>query len=83
MNKVLVEIYVPAVQRTFDVFLPDRVPIHQMTDGIAKIISDLTEGRFVPLKDVVICDGKTGAVYDVNQDARELLLHNGSRLIMI
>lgn len=83
MNKVLVEIYVPAVQETFDVFIPDKVPFHQMLEGITQVVANLTEDKYLAAPDAVLCDGKTGAVYDINMNARELLLHNGSQLMLL
>lgn len=82
-NKILVEIYFPAVFRSFDVYIPDDVSFFRIVIMLKKASGKLTGGLFEPSDDNVICDMESGAILDINQTARELCLHNGSRLMFI
>lgn len=47
MNKILVEIYVPAIGEHFDVFVPVDVPIRDVTKVITDGVVEVTSGRYV------------------------------------
>lgn len=82
-SKILVEIYFPAAFRSFDVYIPDDVSFHRIVTMLKKVSERLTDGLFSPSDSSVICDMESGAILDINQTARELCLHNGSRLMFI
>ena len=75
-NKILIEVYFPAIYKSFDVYIPDDVMIQ-------KVSEKLTNGLFIPSEDNVLCAVDTGIILDINQTARELCLHNGSKLMFI
>lgn len=83
MNRVLVNIYFPAVCRAFDVYLPREAEISQITDMLKPICGELTDNMFIPAEDTVLCDRKTGNILDVNATPNELCLINGSELMFI
>ena len=83
MNRVLVNIYFPAVCRSFDVYLPRKTEISQITDMLKPICGELTDNMFIPTEDTVLCDRKTGNILDVNATPDELCLINGSELMFI
>lgn len=82
-NKILVEIYFPAIYRSFDVYIPDYVSFYRITSMIKKVSEKITSGLFVPSDENVLCAMDTGIILDINQTARELCLHNGSKLMFI
>lgn len=47
MNKVLVEICIPAIGDHFDVFAPVDVPIKDLTVVIASGVAEISNGRYV------------------------------------
>ena len=47
MNKVLVEIHIPATGDHFDVFVPVDVPIMNVTQVIVSGVVEITNGRYV------------------------------------
>lgn len=83
MNKVLVNIYFPAVCRSYDVYLPCKTEISQITDMLKAICGELTNNMFIPSDNSVLCDRSTGNILDVNCTPDELCLINGSELMFI
>lgn len=47
MNKVLVEIYVPAIYEHFDVFVPTDASIKELNGIIANGIAEITNGKYI------------------------------------
>jgi len=82
-NKILIEVYFPAIYKSFDVYIPDDVSFYRITSMIQKVSEKLTNGLFIPSEDNVLCAVDTGIILDINQTARELCLHNGSKLMFI
>ncbi|WP_027088424.1 hypothetical protein [Cohnella panacarvi] len=83
MDRILVEVYVPAVGRTFDAYIPAVSKLREVEALLAQVLSDLSDGSFVPSPDTSLCDRKSGLALDINQSAVELGLMNGTRLMLI
>lgn len=83
MDKILVEIYVPVVNRSFDTYLPVSLKLHEIEALLAGAFRELCDGQFVASPDTVLCDRLTGQALDINKSVLELGLMNGSRLMLI
>lgn len=83
MDKILVEVFLPAVDKSFDIYIPTEVRFHEVISMINKAAVSLCDCRFVPSEDTVLCDRITGVIFDINLTSRELCLHNGSKLMLI
>lgn len=83
MNKIIVEIYVPIMGKTYDVFVPKNKKISEINKLLSKSISDLTDGMFIMTDDNILCDRNTGKVLDINLSVCELGMKNGSKLMLI
>lgn len=83
MNKILVEVFFPSLGCSYDIYIPDRVRLYQVSDMIERAIARTTHGRYSVCGDAVLCDRDTGLIYDANKTAEEVMLHSGSRLMMI
>ena len=55
MEKVLVEIFVPVLDRSFDVFIPLQSPMYEVLELIKKAISEMSDGRFIANQNTTIC----------------------------
>ena len=82
-NKALVEINVPASGMKYDVFIPLDIKMSDVLQVVAMSLTALSDARYKAAGDAVLCDAETGAVYDVNREAAELGIKNGSRLLLI
>lgn len=82
MNKLLVEIYLPAIAHTYDVFIPYDAKIYELNPLIAGAAEKLSDGLFVS-NDAVLCDGESGAILNINLTVEDLKLQNGSKLMLV
>jgi len=83
VDKILVEVYVPVIGESFDVYIPVTSKLHEVETLLTAALSELTEGRFHPAPDTVLCDKLSGQPLDINSSAMELGLLNGARLMLI
>lgn len=83
MDKVLVEIFVPAENKRYDTYLPRASRISEITLLVSAAFSDLSKGKFIPGGDAVLCDAATGNILDINLSVAELGIKNGSKLMLI
>ncbi|MFD0671944.1 methyltransferase [Cohnella sp. GCM10027633] len=83
MDRILVEVYVPALGRTFDAYIPAASKLREVESLLAGALSELSDGAFVPAPDTSLCERKSGSALDINRSAVELGLMNGTRLMLI
>lgn len=83
MNKILIEIDIPAAGKNFDMFVPLHLKMSEFTSMICKEAVAMSDGLFVPNSDTAVCDATEGTILNVNMSIGELGLKNGSRLMII
>ncbi|MEK5234286.1 methyltransferase [Paenibacillus sp. FSL L8-0470] len=83
MDKIIIELYIPAISQTHDVIIPLDLRLHEIEGLMAAAIMELSGGVYIRSEDTVICDKQTATVLDINLSARELGLSNGSMLMLI
>lgn len=82
MNKYLVRVYVPLIEETYDVFIPNSKRIVDIIYYICSIINNLTDGVF-SVKSYKLINRDTGNVYDYNSIISETDIKNGTELIIM
>jgi hypothetical protein len=50
---------------------------------VTAALSELTDGKFKPDGNTILCDAQSGDVYDINMVVSELGIKNGSKLMLI
>lgn len=83
MNKVLVEVLLPASGEVYDVRIPLDSQLGEVAALVKKQLENLSKGRFVANDTTVLCDAKSGKILDINKFVAELEIKNGSRLMLI
>lgn len=83
MEKILIELFVPVLGSTFDIFIPKQAYMYEILELMKKAVTEMGEGRFMADEGTVICYRENGAVININLSVGELELHNGSRLMLI
>jgi len=83
MDKVLVEVYIPASEKAYDVFLPPQSKLHEVVYLLSGTMTELSEGYFKATADTILCDRKTGTILNINQTVEEVGLANGAKLMLI
>ena len=83
MDKVLVEVYVPVLDRSFDIFIPLRSPMFEVLELIKKAVKEMSDGRFIANENTAICHRENGTIMNINLSVYELEIRNGSKLMLI
>lgn len=83
MNKVLVKLYVPTIEKEYDVWIPLNRRIYTTIKLIVKAINEFTNGKYSPSKLPVLYDRKTAKPFDINLTIGESTIRNGSEIILI
>lgn len=83
MNNVLVNVYVPILNKSYDIFIPVQSQLFEVIDLIKKAVYELSEGQFVPSKDTVMSLKTSGEILDINRTVFELNIGNGTKLMLI
>jgi len=83
MNKVLVELIVPASEKSFDVFIPLGSRMSEIKNLMTGVVSELSEGKFKADATSILCDSDSGIVFDINILVADLGIKNGSRLMLL
>jgi hypothetical protein len=83
VNKVLVEIFLPAANQSFDVYIPLESRMSEVLVLVSSLLSDLSDGKYKATQDAVLCDAETGIIFNINMTVFELGIKNGSKLMLI
>ena len=82
-NKILIELYIPSIEKEYDLYIPINKKIGTVKTLIEKALVELTDNAYVIKKDSNFYSKESGEVYNVNNSVLETDLKNGSRIILI
>jgi hypothetical protein len=82
-NKVLVKLYVPTIEKKFDVWIPLNKRVCNVIMLCVKAVNEFSRGYYKPDKLPIIYDRETAEPYDVNLIVRDTTIRNGTELIMM
>lgn len=82
-NKVLVKLYVPTIEKKFDIWLPLNKRVCNVIMLCVKAVNEFSRGYYKPDKLPILYDKETAVPYDVNLTVRETTIRNGTELILM
>lgn len=82
-NKILIELYIPLIEKKYDLYIPISKKIGTIKKLIEEGLTELSDHAYIIKEDTNLYSKETGKIYDVNQSVRETDLKNGSRIILI
>lgn len=82
-NKVLINLKVPRLDETYNVYLPANRKIGNIIKLLIKAISEITEISLQDDGNIYLYDGDTGSKFDVNKILKDTTIRNGSILILL
>jgi len=80
---ILVEVFVPALSKSYDLVLSKELKVGEILDLLGPIISELNHGHFLSSDQTVLCNRETGQVQDVNATVTSLNYRNGEKLMLV
>lgn len=84
MNKILVKLYIPAIEENFDILIPPARKIHSVITLIVKAIKELTGEVYEINGGMPSLYNKTTALpYDMKMSVKDAGIVNGTELILI
>lgn len=82
-NKILVELIVPSIEASFDIFLPINKRIGNIITLLNKTISDLSEGCYESNANTALYNRDTSQKYEINALLYNTDIRNGTTLILL
>ena len=82
MNEIVIEVYVPAINKVFDLVVPSKARVYEVTPLLNGIISRLAEGLYIS-NDAILCERRTGKIYRKDVTLEEVNIKNASRVMLI
>lgn len=83
MDKVLVNVYVPVLNTSYDIFIPQESLLNDVLELVKKAIMELSDGLFFSATNTELCKKDNGEILDINLSVYELGIRNGSKLMLI
>lgn len=83
MNKVLLEIFVPAIGDHFDMFAPVDVPIRELNGIVASGIAEITNGKYVVSKEERLCRKEPVSILNPALTLQDYNIHDGAQLYLV
>lgn len=81
---ILTDIYVPALNETYDFQLDETVPVRLLIDEIAQILQKKSGGTQEPLSHpFVLCSFEQMCILDGSKTLQENGITNGSALLIV
>ena len=83
MNKILINVYVPSLEKKYDIFIPINIIGSKAMDIIQNTIVDLSNGHYEIKEKVVLIDSLTCKAVNLNNIVKYSGLRNGSDVILL
>ena len=83
MNKVLIELYVPAIGEHFDMFVPLDVEIGKLNQIIAQGVAEITDGRYTASELEQLCLKEPCGLLNPSLCLRDYGATDGTQLYLI
>jgi len=83
MKKYLVDVYLPAAGKHFDVFLPTGKKIGEATQLLVNIAESLSGGSYKGTQNSVLLKAESGEPLSKNDTVYDAGIRNSSKLILI
>ena len=82
-NKVLIQLFVPEIDESFDLFIPVNELLWRVKKLVVKSIYDLTNGEIDPKREYVLINKTTGEIYKDNSIIRDTNIRNATELVLL
>ena len=82
-NKILISVYVPTLDETYEVYIPSNETIKVILELISKTISDLSDSDFNPDDKHYLLDADTLSIYLKSQIVRDTNITNSKKIVLV
>ena len=82
-NKVLINLYVPFLEKKYEVFLPVNKKIGEIIYLLGKALNDITGGYYIYQQEEKLYNRLNGTEYQFNEFIKHTNIRNGTELIFM
>lgn len=82
MKKILVNLYVPLIEESYEIFIPNNKTIGGAIELICKVLNDWNEEHF-KLISYNLYNQETGEIYNKESTIKDSNIVNGTKLILV
>ena len=83
MNQVLVKLYVPDIEKIYDVWIPSHKRIYNVISLLVKAINEMNDNSYRKNDMPSLYDKVTAKAYDINLSIKETDIRNGTELVLM
>ena len=81
-NKLLINVFVPSIEKGFDMFIPINKKVGMVKHLIINSVIDLTNGIYKPSDKLELYIREDGRLLDENVYVKEANINNGEKLVL-
>lgn len=82
-EKILVNVMLPATRKSYDLWVPPTISVHDACDMIASILESRESDRFAATSSCALMMKDTGDLLDPNRLVGNVGLVNGTCLVLV
>lgn len=83
MDKILVKVYIPMIEKVYDVWLPSHKRIYNVINLLIKAVNELNDDCYKVDKIPMLYDKITGQMYDINLSVKESTMRTGTEIVLL
>lgn len=83
METIIVEIFIPAVNSTFDFRLPAAGRVCDVVEEIIRILESTQQNLYIDKDSPMLCDVERGLQLDPAKRIAETGLHDSAKLVLV
>ena len=82
-NKINVDIIVPAINETYNLFIPINKKVGEIIKLLNQSINELSNGEFPISNKLSLVNLNSGDVYDIGINVKDSNILDGSKLVLL
>ena len=83
METIVIKLYVPAINRTFDVVIPSQLPICRYISNLASQISAISQTILFDPEYTVLCFPNSNAILPMNKSLSDCGVRDAQQLLLV
>ena len=82
-NKINVDVFVPSLNETYNLFIPVNKTVGEVVQLVCKAVNELTDGEYPISNNLSLIDLDSGVSYNFEFSIKDNKVKNGSRLVLL
>lgn len=81
--KLLLNVFIPAIDENYDMFIPDNLTIGEIVPLVSDIVNELSNGRFSLTGEEIFCYAEKSIPLNDSITPKDINMKHGDHLILI